>query len=116
MTDRFCDFDELDRDIILAALNSSNRTDLPYVRKRIQVMINELDPPPSWKVILLGVGMRKIDVIKEVRSACVGMSLMDAKSLVERAPMALPEAFTKEAADRVVTSFLNAGATAEVRG
>jgi ribosomal protein L7/L12 len=65
------------------------------------------------KVVLLAHGERKIDAIKEVRTF-TGVSLKDAKELVESAPIALNERFTVADADKFKQALESIGASVMV--
>ena len=68
----------------------------------------------TFDVMLTGIGEKKIQVIKEVRSL-TGLGLKEAKDLVESAPSAVLEGQAKEAADAAVAKLVEAGATAEAK-
>jgi ribosomal protein L7/L12 len=67
--------------------------------------------PGGQTVLLVNAGRNPIEVIKTVRSACPGMSLLDAKNLVESAPQKLLENITPEQADSIKRQLESAGAT-----
>jgi len=68
----------------------------------------------EFDVILEGIGDKKIQVIKEVRSL-TNLGLKDAKDLVDGAPQTVLEGASKEDADRAKESLEAAGASVEVK-
>ena len=62
--------------------------------------------------MLMVVGDKKIEVIKEVR-ALTGLGLKEAKDLVEAAPKAVKEGVNKEEADKIKTTLEKVGAKVE---
>ena len=68
----------------------------------------------EFDVILASFGEKKMDVIKAVKDAC-GLSLKEAKELVEAAPKALKEGASKADAEDMKTKLEAAGATVELK-
>jgi large subunit ribosomal protein L7/L12 len=68
----------------------------------------------SFDVVLAGIGDKKIQVIKAVRSI-TGLGLKEAKDLVEAAPKAVKEGVSKEDAEKVKAELEESGATVEVK-
>ena len=64
--------------------------------------------------MLMSVGDKKIEVIKEVR-ALTGLGLKEAKDLVEAAPKAVKEGVNKEEADKIKTTLEKVGAKVELK-
>ena len=64
--------------------------------------------------MLVSVGDKKIEVIKEVR-ALTGLGLKEAKDLVEAAPKAVKEGVNKEEADKIKTTLEKVGAKVEFK-
>ena len=64
--------------------------------------------------MLMSVGDKKIEVIKEVR-ALTGLGLKEAKDLVEGAPKAVKEGVNKEEADKIKTTLEKVGAKVELK-
>jgi large subunit ribosomal protein L7/L12 len=64
--------------------------------------------------MLMAVGDKKIEVIKEVR-ALTGLGLKEAKDLVEAAPKAVKEGVNKEEADKIKTTLEKVGAKVELK-
>jgi large subunit ribosomal protein L7/L12 len=64
--------------------------------------------------MLMAVGEKKIEVIKEVR-ALTGLGLKEAKDLVEAAPKAVKEGVNKEEADKIKTTLEKVGAKVELK-
>jgi large subunit ribosomal protein L7/L12 len=68
----------------------------------------------SFDVMLTGIGDKKIQVIKAVRSL-TGLGLKEAKDLVEAAPKAVKEGVNKDEADKVKAELEDAGASVEIK-
>ncbi len=68
----------------------------------------------AFTVMLTGIGDKKIQVIKAVRSI-TGLGLKEAKDLVEGAPKAVKEGVTKDEAAKIKTELEENGATVEVK-
>ena len=68
----------------------------------------------EFDVVLVTIGDKKIQVIKEVR-AITGLGLKDAKDLVEGAPKPIKEGIKKEEADEIKQKIEAAGGTVEVK-
>lgn len=69
----------------------------------------------EFDVVLKSVGANKIAVIKAVREAIPGLSLVEAKGLVDSAPKNVKEAISKEAAEEIAAKLKAAGAEVEVK-
>ena len=68
----------------------------------------------EFDVVLKSIGANKIAVIKAVREL-TGLGLVEAKNLVESAPVTIKEAQPKDAADGIVKTLTEAGAEAELK-
>jgi large subunit ribosomal protein L7/L12 len=68
----------------------------------------------EFDVVITGVGDKKIQVIKVVRSI-TGLGLKEAKALVDGLPGNVKEGVSKEEADDIVKQLEEAGATVEVK-
>lgn len=68
----------------------------------------------EFDVVLVAIGDKKINVIKEVRTV-TGLGLKEAKDLVEGAPKTVKEAVKKEEAEQIKKKLEEAGATAEIK-
>ena len=68
----------------------------------------------EFTVMLAAIGDKKIEVIKEVR-AITALGLKEAKDLVEGAPKAVKEGFTKEEAEKIKAALEKAGAKVELK-
>ncbi|MFQ5716483.1 MAG: 50S ribosomal protein L7/L12 [Nitrospinales bacterium] len=68
----------------------------------------------EFAAVLVGIGEKKIQVIKEVR-AITGLGLKDAKDLVESAPKPLKEGVKKEEAEEIKAKVEAAGGTVEIK-
>jgi large subunit ribosomal protein L7/L12 len=68
----------------------------------------------EFTVMLVAVGDKKIEVIKEVR-AITGLGLKEAKDLVEGAPKAVKEAVSKDEAAKLKEQLEKAGAKVELK-
>lgn len=69
----------------------------------------------EFDVVLKSVGANKIAVIKAVREAIPGLSLVEAKGLVDSAPKNVKEAISKEVAEEIAAKLKAAGAEVEVK-
>ena len=68
----------------------------------------------SFDVVLVEIGEKKINVIKEVRAA-TNLGLKEAKDLVEAAPKAVKEGITKEEAEELKKKLAGVGAKVELK-
>ena len=68
----------------------------------------------EFSVILVGVGEKKIQVIKEVR-AITGLGLKEAKDLVDGAPKPVKEGISKAEAEAIKGKLETAGAAVELK-
>ena len=68
----------------------------------------------EFDVILTGDGVKKIQVIKEVR-AITGLGLTEAKGLVESAPKPIKEGVNKAEAEDIKSKIEAAGGTVELK-
>ena len=69
----------------------------------------------EFDVVLKAAGANKIAVIKAVREAIPGLSLIDATGMVDGAPKTIKEAISKEAAEEIANKLKAAGAEVEVK-
>ena len=67
-----------------------------------------------FDVVLKASGDKKIQVIKEVRTA-TGLGLKEAKDLVEGAPKTVKEGLTKDEAEKLKKTLEEQGATVELK-
>ena len=70
--------------------------------------------PKEVDVMLTAVGASKVGVIKVVREL-TGMGLIDAKKLVDSAPVAIKEKISEDAAKEIKEKLEGAGATVELK-
>ena len=68
----------------------------------------------SFDVVLKSAGQAKLQVIKAVKEAA-GLSLGDAKALVDAAPKAVKEGVSKEEAESIKAALEEAGAEVELK-
>ncbi len=68
----------------------------------------------EFDVILSGIGEKKVNVIKAVRSI-TGLGLKEAKALVDEAPSPIKEGATKDEAEGIKAQLEEAGATVELK-
>ena len=68
----------------------------------------------DFDVILIGIGDKKIQVIKAVR-AITSLGLKEAKELVESAPKAIKEGVTKDEAAKIKEKIEGAGGQVDVK-
>lgn len=69
----------------------------------------------EFTVVLTNVGATKINVIKAARVALPTLGLAEAKNLVEKAPVTIKEAVSKEEAESIKKLLTDAGATVEIK-
>jgi large subunit ribosomal protein L7/L12 len=69
----------------------------------------------AFDVVLTAAGETKIQVIKVVRSAVDGLSLKDAKALVDEAPNTIKEGVDKDEAERLKKDLEEAGGSVEIK-
>ncbi len=69
----------------------------------------------EFDVVLTSAGGNKIAVIKAVREIVAGISLVDAKAMVEGTPKAIKEGVSKEVADQIAEKLKAAGAEVEIK-
>ena len=74
----------------------------------------EVEEQDEFDVVLVAIGEKKIQVIKEVR-ALTQLGLKEAKDLVESAPKPILEKVAKEAAEQAKAKLEEAGATVELK-
>ncbi len=74
----------------------------------------EKEEKTTFDVVLKAAGDKKIQVIKEVRTA-TGLGLKEAKDLVEGAPKTVKEGLTKEEAEKLKKALEDQGATVELK-
>ncbi len=68
----------------------------------------------AFDVVLMGVGDKKIQVIKVVREV-TGLGLKEAKDLVEGSPKPIKEGVSKEQAEEMKKKLEETGATVEIK-
>lgn len=68
----------------------------------------------EFNVVLANAGDKKINVIKEVR-AITGLGLVEAKTMVESAPVTVKEGVSKAEAEDIKKKLTEAGATVELK-
>lgn len=68
----------------------------------------------EFDVILAGIGDKKINVIKVVRTH-TGLGLKEAKDLVDSFPKPIKEAVSKDEAEKIKKELEEAGATVEIK-
>ena len=68
----------------------------------------------EFSVVLVSAGDKKIQVIKAVKEA-TGLSLTDAKNLVDAAPKAVKEGLPRKEAEELKAKLEEAGATVELK-
>jgi large subunit ribosomal protein L7/L12 len=74
----------------------------------------EVEEQDEFDVVLVAIGEKKIQVIKEVR-ALTQLGLKEAKDLVESAPKPILEKVAKEAAEKAKAQLEQAGASVELK-
>ena len=88
--------------VAVAAAPAADAAEAAEEKTEFNVMLKAID------------ASQKIKVIKEVRAACSGLSLGDAKAMVEGAPSAVKEGVSKEEADKLKEALEAVGATVEL--
>jgi large subunit ribosomal protein L7/L12 len=68
----------------------------------------------EFDVVLVGVGDKKIQVIKEVR-AITGLGLKEAKALVDGAPTNVKEGISKEEAEEIKKKIEEVGGAVDIK-
>jgi large subunit ribosomal protein L7/L12 len=68
----------------------------------------------EFDVVMTGFGDKKLDVVKITKNL-TGSTLMEAKKLVESAPVAIKEKVSKEEAEKVKEELEKAGASVELK-
>ena len=68
----------------------------------------------EFDAVLVSVGDKKINVIKEVRTL-TGLGLKEAKELVESAPKPVKQAVPREEADKIKSALEKVGAKVEIK-
>jgi large subunit ribosomal protein L7/L12 len=68
----------------------------------------------EFDVVLIGIGDKKIQVIKEVR-AITSLGLKEAKELVESAPKAIKEGIAKDEAQKIKEQIEGAGGQVDIK-
>lgn len=68
----------------------------------------------EWDVVLTGFGDKKLNVVKVVKNM-TGATLMDAKKMVESAPVAIKEKVSKEDAAKIKAELEEAGGSVELK-
>jgi len=74
----------------------------------------EQEEQTEFDVILIGVGDKKIQVIKEVR-AITGLGLKEAKALVDGAPAPIKEAVSKDEAEEIKKKIEEVGGNVDIK-
>lgn len=74
----------------------------------------EVEEKTEFDVMLMGVGDKKIQVIKVVREI-TGLGLKEAKELVESAPKAVKEGVPKDEAEKLKAKLEEQGAAVEIK-
>lgn len=74
----------------------------------------EAEEKTDFDVVLVGIGDKKIAVIKEVR-AITGLGLKEAKAIVDEAPKPIKEGVAKDEAEKIKEQLEGAGATVELK-
>ena len=74
----------------------------------------EKEEKTTFDVVLKAAGDKKIQVIKEVRTA-TGLGLKEAKDLVEGAPKTVKEGLQKDEAEKLKKTLEDQGATVELK-
>jgi large subunit ribosomal protein L7/L12 len=76
--------------------------------------VEKAEEKTTFDVVLKAAGDKKINVIKEVRTA-TGLGLKEAKDLVEGAPKVVKEGLDKAEAEKLKKTLEDQGATVELK-
>lgn len=68
----------------------------------------------EFDVVMTGFGDKKLEVVKTVK-AITGSTLMEAKKIVESAPVTIKEKVSKDEAEKVKADLEKAGASVELK-
>ena len=74
----------------------------------------EVEEKTEFDVVLTGIGEKKVNVIKAVRSI-TGLGLKEAKAMVDGAPATIKDAAPKAEAEEAKKQLEEAGATVELK-
>jgi large subunit ribosomal protein L7/L12 len=74
----------------------------------------EAEEQTEFDAVLVGIGDKKIQVIKEVRSI-TGLGLKEAKALVDGAPANIKEAVSKEEAEEIKKKIEDVGGAVDIK-
>lgn len=77
--------------------------------------VEKKEEQTEFAVVLESFGEKKISVIKVLRHWVSGLSLMEAKKLVESAPTVIKEDVSKEEAEDIKTAFEEAGGSITIK-
>jgi len=86
----------------------------PMAMMAAPVAAAPVEEKDEFTVVLVSVGEKKIDVIKEVR-AITGLGLKEAKDLVEGAPKTVKEGVNKEESAKIKATLEKVGAKVELK-
>lgn len=86
----------------------------PMAMMAAPVAAAPVEEKDEFTVVLVSVGEKKIDVIKEVR-AITGLGLKEAKDLVEGAPKTVKEGANKEESAKIKATLEKVGAKVELK-
>lgn len=119
---------KLNKDEVIAGLKEMNMVEIMDLVKAIEDEFGvkaaaaapaagaakAAEGPSEVSVILKSFGTAKVACIKAVQ-AITGLGLMDAKKLVDKAPVAIKEKISPEAAEEVKKQLVASGAEVEVK-
>jgi large subunit ribosomal protein L7/L12 len=74
----------------------------------------QVEEQTEFDVVMTGFGDKKLNVVKVVKNL-TGATLMEAKKMVESAPVAVKEKLSKEEAEKVKAELEEAGASVELK-
>lgn len=86
----------------------------PVAAVAVAAPVAAAEEQTEFNVVLANSGDKKINVIKEVR-AITGLGLVEAKTMVESAPVTVKEGVSKAEAEDIKKKLTEAGATVELK-
>ncbi len=86
----------------------------PVAAVAMAAPVAAVEEQTEFNVVLANSGDKKINVIKEVR-AITGLGLVEAKTMVESAPVTVKEGVSKAEAEDIKKKLTEAGATVELK-
>ena len=107
---------KLVKEDVIAGLKEMNMVEIMDLVKAIEEEfgVKAQEGPSEVSVVLKSFGTAKVACIKAVQ-AVTGLGLMDAKKLVDKAPVAIKEKISPAEAEEIKKQLVAAGAEVEVK-